>query len=70
MANADPVAAAENTHPGEFNYLDDHAESSLFRNGKVLTRRDEDGSDAKAPQSSYPDQSQNRPVVPSHLEAS
>lgn len=47
MGNAEPVAVAENTHPGEFNYLDDQAESSLFRNGKVLTRRDEDGSDAK-----------------------
>jgi hypothetical protein len=47
MGSAAPVTVGENTHPGEFNYLDDHAESSLFRNGKVLTRRDEDGSDAK-----------------------
>ena len=31
---------------GEFNYLQACVESSLFRNGKVLTRRDADGSDA------------------------
>ena len=31
--------------PGAFNYLNDQAESSLFRNGRVLTRRDIDGSD-------------------------
>jgi len=30
---------------GTFMYLDDAAEPSLFRNGKVLTRRDRDGSD-------------------------
>ncbi len=47
MGSAAPVTVGEDTHPGEFNYLDDHAESSLFRNGKVLTKRDEDGSDAK-----------------------
>ncbi|NCF19309.1 MAG: hypothetical protein GWP63_13790, partial [Haliea sp.] len=35
------------TRPGAFNYLDETAESSLFRNGKVFTRRDADGSDAK-----------------------
>ena len=28
-------------------YLDDAAEPSLLRNGKVLTRRDRDGSDAE-----------------------
>ena len=31
---------------GEFNYLQASVLSSLFRNGKVLTRRDADGSDA------------------------
>lgn len=31
---------------GLFRYLDGAAESSLYRNGKVLTRRDADGSDA------------------------
>jgi hypothetical protein len=31
---------------GEFNYLQASVQSSLFRNGKVLTRRDADGSDA------------------------
>jgi len=33
------------TRTGVFNYLNKHAESSLYRNGKVLTRRDRDGSD-------------------------
>ena len=32
---------------GSFMYLDDAAEPSLVRNGKVLTRRDKDGSDAE-----------------------
>ena len=31
---------------GSFNYLDDAAQPSLYRNGEVLTRRDPDGSDA------------------------
>jgi len=31
---------------GIFKYMDDTAQPSLFRNGKVLTRRDQDGSDA------------------------
>lgn len=31
---------------GPFNYLDQSVEHSLYRNGKVLTRRDRDGSDA------------------------
>ena len=30
---------------GRFNYLSNRTEPSLFRNGKVLTRRDQDGSD-------------------------
>jgi len=33
------------TRAGVFNYLHRNAESSLYRNGKVLTRRDRDGSD-------------------------
>lgn len=32
---------------GSFNYLRDSVEHSLYRNGKVLTRRDLDGSDAE-----------------------
>jgi len=36
----------ENTgQPGLFNYLDETVSPSLYRNGKVLTRRDPDGSD-------------------------
>jgi hypothetical protein len=31
--------------PGMFNYMTDTSVSSLYRNGKVLTRRDKDGSD-------------------------
>lgn len=38
-------AAAVRT--GTFNYMSDAAEPSLYRNGKVLTRRDLDGSDAE-----------------------
>ena len=37
---------AEAVRSGSFNYLSGSAESSLYRNGKVLTRRDRDGSDA------------------------
>src|SRR5215813_2561031 len=32
---------------GLFNYMADTAEASLYRNGKVLTRRNRDGSDAR-----------------------
>lgn len=32
--------------PGRFHYLDDAVHHSLYRNGRVLTRRDRDGSDA------------------------
>lgn len=35
----------EFTRSGSFNYLKDSVESSLYRNGKVLTKRDPDGSD-------------------------
>ena len=31
---------------GQFNYLDDSTESSLYRNGKVYLRRDTDGNDS------------------------
>tara|TARA_A100001037_G_scaffold297397_1_gene319362 strand:- start:357 stop:1337 length:981 start_codon:yes stop_codon:yes gene_type:complete len=31
---------------GIFNFLDDEIQSSLYRNGKLITRRDSDGSDA------------------------
>ena len=34
-----------NGNRGHFNYLEAKVESSLYRNGKVLTRRDPDGSD-------------------------
>ncbi len=37
---------AEESTSGAFNYLQASVESSLYRNGKVLTRRDADGSDA------------------------
>ena len=47
MRSADPVAVDEDVRSGVFNYLNDQAEPSLFRNGKVLTRRDKDGSDAE-----------------------
>ena len=36
----------DDTQQGALNYLDETAEPSMYRNGKVLTRRDEDGSDA------------------------
>jgi len=35
----------EDSRPGAFNFLDETAVPSLFRNGKVLTKRDPDGSD-------------------------
>jgi hypothetical protein len=42
--------AAADAHPaatrGFFNYIDSTAESSLYRNGKVFLRRDDDGSDS------------------------
>ena len=39
---------AQTTAPrtGLFNYMAQSAESSLYRNGKVLTRRNRDGTDA------------------------
>ncbi|MEM8562200.1 MAG: CmcJ/NvfI family oxidoreductase [Pseudomonadota bacterium] len=44
MASGKVATASIRT--GMFNYLDPGAEPSLFRNGKVLTKRDVDGSDA------------------------
>ena len=41
---ADPANEAVRT--GSFNYLIPSVQHSLYRNGKVLTRRDSDGSDA------------------------
>ncbi len=38
---------AEKGTTGAFRYMDDASEPSLFRNGKVLTRRDSGGSDAE-----------------------
>jgi hypothetical protein len=43
MADAQIPAA----RAGLFNYMADSAKSSLYRNGKVLTRRNRDGSDAR-----------------------
>jgi len=45
MTNAANPPVREAT-PGLLRYLDATAESALYRNGKVLTRRDADGSDA------------------------
>ena len=39
-------AATEAVRIGSFNYLTTSVQHSLYRNGKVLTRRDQDGSDA------------------------
>lgn len=36
----------KNLRTGSFNYLDSAVEPSLYRNGRVLTRRDRDGSDS------------------------
>ena len=45
MNAATQVSIEEGTF-GYLDYLDAHAQSSLYRNGKVFTRRDPDGSDA------------------------
>ena len=42
----DSSAVADNFRVGMFSYMADTAQPSLIRNGKVLTRRDGDGSDA------------------------
>ena len=41
-----PATTSSKQTTGRFNYLSNRAEPSLFRNGKVLTRRDRDGNDA------------------------
>lgn len=46
MTDALAISRSKESTLGEFNYLQASVESSLFRNGKVLTRRDADGSDA------------------------
>ncbi len=46
MGSRERTSECADTRPGVVNYLDDTTESSLFRNGKVLTRRDAEGSDA------------------------
>ena len=38
--------APESVRLGVFHYMQPSAESSLYRNGRVLTRRDRDGSDS------------------------
>ena len=40
------LAAEASARTGSFNYLRSSVQSSLYRNGRVLTRRDRDGSDA------------------------
>jgi hypothetical protein len=40
-------SAPEAISMGSFMYMDDSSEPSLWRNGRVLTRRDKDGSDAE-----------------------
>ena len=45
MGNPSLKSENEQTHRGNFNFLDEYAESSLYRNGKVFTKRDADGSD-------------------------
>ncbi len=39
-------AAADSVRPGVFHYMQPSAASSLYRNGRVLIRRDRDGSDS------------------------
>jgi hypothetical protein len=45
MSTPSPDATLKDTRSGGFHFLDDTAVSSLFRNGRVLTKRDPDGSD-------------------------
>ena len=46
MTEAVSEAAPESVRLGVFHYMQPSAESSLYRNGRVLTRRDRDGSDS------------------------
>lgn len=45
LAHDTETAVPRSKRPGVFNYMTGTATSSLYRNGKVLTRRDVDGSD-------------------------
>ena len=45
MQNTTAQGLANESVFGLFNYLDETVLSSLYRNGKVLTKRDADGSD-------------------------
>lgn len=46
MTHADRGVSEQSTRTGSFNYLAASVEPSLYRNGRVLTRRDRDGSDS------------------------
>ena len=46
MTGTAPDRTPETACTGVFRYMQDTAESSLYRNGRVLTRRDRDGSDS------------------------
>jgi len=46
MTDMSAQVVGEQSRAGHLNYLEDSVQSSLFRNGKVLTRRDPDGSDS------------------------
>ncbi len=46
MSNPSPNFPEDENRVGVFNYLDGDTVPSLYRNGKVLTKRDADGSDA------------------------
>ncbi len=46
MTEAIREPAPESVRPGVFHYMQPSAASSLYRNGRVLTRRDRDGSDS------------------------
>ena len=46
MSTAQVSDLVEKTRTGVFNYLNESAEPSLFRNNKVFAKRDRDGSDA------------------------
>ncbi len=46
MTESASAPASDNARLGVFHYMQPSAASSLYRNGKVLTRRDRDGSDS------------------------
>ena len=47
MGEIIPESTEESARRGALNFLVEETESSLFRNGKVYTRRDGDGSDSR-----------------------